>query len=91
MRSKPKSELQEAREKEKDIEITKLSTGAVFGESDCLQTVGYEFLGDIYAGKEGVDCLVIQQPDLVLAMYERELLRGSLKNQHRELISMIET
>ena len=49
----------EEKEKESEIEITKLSAGAVFGESDCLQILGYEFLGDIYAGKEGLDCLVV--------------------------------
>ena len=58
----------------------------MFGESECLEVVGYDFLGDIYAGKEGLDCLVVQHPDLVLAMYERELLKGALKNQHRDLI-----
>ena len=48
------------REQEKEILITRLSTGTVFGESDCLSIIGYEFLGDIYAGKGGLECLVIQ-------------------------------
>ena len=78
-------------ESSNEIEIVKLASGAVFGESDCLQTIGYDYLGDIYAGKDGMDCLVVQRPDLVISLFERELLRGTLKNQHRNLIQMIET
>ena len=56
---RPNKSDKELMNKQRSIEITKLATGAVFGESDCLQSIGYEFLGDIYAGKEGMDCLVI--------------------------------
>jgi len=88
-RKRPDSVVE--KENSKEIEITKLASGSVFGESDCLRMVGYDFLGDIYAGKDGMDCLVVQEPDLVISLFERDLLKGVLKHQHRNLIQMIET
>ena len=90
-RSKPKSQLTIEKEKETEISITKLTPGSVFGESDCLSIIGYEFLGDIFAGKAGLECLVIPQPDLVLQHFERQILKNLLQNQHHRLISMAET
>ena len=77
---KPKSQLKIDKEREVVIPITRLGAGAVFGESDCLQIIGYEFLGDIFAGENGLECLVITEPDLVLAEYERQFLRNMLRN-----------
>ena len=70
-RLKPKSQLLQEKENAEHIEITRLVPGTVFGESDCLQIVGFEFLGDIYAGKAGLECLVIPNPDRVLQEYEK--------------------
>ena len=35
----------------------RLTTGSIIGESDTLQRVGIEFLGDIYAEQDGLVCL----------------------------------
>ena len=53
----------------------RLATGCVIGESDTLQTVGIEYLGDIYAEQDGLICLTIERPDLCLDNFEVEILR----------------
>ena len=69
----------------------RLTTGSIIGESDVLQRVGIEFLGDIYADKDGLTCLTIGRPDLALDVFEIKILQEALGNQNRELISMLET
>lgn len=69
----------------------RLATGSIIGESDSLQKVGIEFLGDIYAEQDGLICLIIERPDLYLDAFEIKVLQERLGKQHKELISMLET
>lgn len=59
-----------------DVSFTakRLATGSIIGESDMLQRVGIEFLGDIYAEQDGLVCLTIERPDLCLDKFEIQLL-----------------
>ena len=52
----------------------RLATGSILGESDATESVGIDFLGDIYAEKNGLECLVIEKPDLCLDEYEKKIL-----------------
>lgn len=45
--------------------------GDFFNASELLNFVGFEYFGDIKAGKEGVRLLQIDEPDLVLQLHER--------------------
>lgn len=53
----------------------RLATGSILGESDTLKMIGIDFFGDIYAEKNGLECLVIDKPDLALDAFEVNLLR----------------
>ena len=55
-------------------------SGDIFGESDLLNIIGVDFLGDIYAGNTGLTCLCIEKPDKIFQLFEVELLREILKN-----------
>ena len=52
----------------------RLATGSILGESDATQSIGIDFFGDIYAEKNGLECLVIEKPDLCLDEYEKRVL-----------------
>lgn len=56
----------------------RLATGSILGESDALEAIGIDFFGDIYAEKDGLQCLVIRKPDLVLDVFEKKILNGAL-------------
>mmetsp|Transcript_25345 Transcript_25345/g.31729 ORF Transcript_25345/g.31729 Transcript_25345/m.31729 type:complete len:82 (+) Transcript_25345:719-964(+) len=53
----------------------RLATGSILGESDTLQRVGVDFLGDVYAEKHGLTCLIIERPDLTLDPFEIKILQ----------------
>lgn len=69
----------------------RLATGSIMGESDTLQQIGVDFLGDIYAEKNGLICLIIDRPDLCLDAYEIKLLKEVIGKQQQELINILET
>ena len=74
-----------------DFVAKRLATGSIMGESDTLQTVGVDFLGDIYAEKNGLSCLIIDRPDLCLDAFEVKLLREAIGKRQQELINILET
>ena len=71
-----------------------LKPGNAFGYSDLLKVIvsltptvncvqGPEYLGEIRVdpdSTEPAECLVVQDPDLVLALYERNILRHLVQN-----------
>ncbi len=69
----------------------RMTSGSIMGESDTIQSIGIEFFGDIYAEKEGLQCLVIEKPDLVLDIFEQKLLKSVLGSSNHDLKSMLET
>lgn len=56
----------------------RLATGSILGESDAMKCVGIDFFGDIYAERNGLQCLVIEKPDLCLDKFEMKILREKL-------------
>ena len=56
----------------------RLATGSILGESDAMRCVGIDFFGDIYAEKKGLQCLVIEKPDLSLDTFEMKVLKEKL-------------
>ena len=69
----------------------RLATGSILGESDTLKMIGIDFFGDIYAEKNGLECLVIDKPDLALDAFEINLLRQVMGLHNHELQNMLET
>lgn len=51
--------------------VATLTRGDVIGESDFIRNPGFDYFGDIYAGEQGVKCLVIEDPEVLISMYER--------------------
>ena len=58
--------------------VKRLATGSILGESDALKCVGIDFFGDIYAECHGLECLVIEKPDLCLDTFEMKFLKEKL-------------
>ena len=48
----------------------RLATGSILNESDAFGSVGIDFFGDIYAEKDGLKCLAIENPDKCLDAFE---------------------
>ena len=55
-----------------------MPNGSIIGESDAVSAIGIDFFGDIYAGQEGLECLVIEQPDIELDEYEKKILQNAM-------------
>ena len=51
-----------------------MPNGSIIGESDAVSAIGIDFFGDIYAGQEGLECLVIENADIELDEYEKKIL-----------------
>jgi hypothetical protein len=51
-----------------------LKYGDAFGYSDLLRVMGPEYLGEIRVKDQDVECMMIENPDTVLALYERKIL-----------------
>jgi hypothetical protein len=43
--------------------VYELGVGEVIGDSDMLRYCGIDFFGDIYAGENGLECLVLIAPE----------------------------
>jgi hypothetical protein len=71
-------------------EIIELRHGEVFGHSDLLQVAGFEYFGSIRAN-EGLECLVIDNPDHLFELYERQLLRSVLSESTHACKSIMES
>ncbi|CDW89383.1 tpr domain containing protein [Stylonychia lemnae] len=49
--------------------------------NDLISFQSYEYFGDIIAGKDGVECLVIDNPDDIISLYERQILNQFMKDK----------
>ena len=65
--------------------------GSIIGESDATSSIGIDFFGDIYAGQEGLECLVIENPDIQLDEYEKKILKSVMGKEHSEMRNILET
>jgi len=70
--------------------VHRLICGDIVGVSTLLKIRGYDYYGDIVA-EEGLQCWVIEEPDLVFELYERSILRTKLEKQASSLMQMMET
>lgn len=65
--------------------VAELRQGEVIGESDLCRFPGVDFLGDIYAGDNGLECLVILAPEQVIELFERPAITAALKDRWKPL------
>jgi len=48
------------------FEVAILGRGDCFGDSDLLRYPGIDFMGEVVAGDNGVQCLVLDEPERVI-------------------------
>ena len=85
------------------FEVHSLRYGDSFGYSDLLKIMvrtlntnilqGPEYLGVIKVSEKGgqVECLMIEEPDLVIELYERNILSTLLAKDYETIKLMTET
>jgi len=66
-------------------DIHELRVGELFGDSDLLRYPGIDFLGDIYAGENGLECLVLVAPEMIVDHFEIPSLRVLLLERYEFL------
>eukprot|EP00347_Sterkiella_histriomuscorum_P006536 403352393 len=74
-----------------NYEVVKLKRGEVFGESDLLRLPSYDFFGNIITGSEGCECLMIENPNELLTLYERQRMKTFLQDKMDGLKHLLET
>ena len=62
--------------------VIEFSTGGVIGDSDLLRYPGIDFFGDIYAGKKGLECLILMTPEQVIDEFEKPILKEVMKRKY---------
>jgi len=64
-------------DKGKPMEVHTLRCGDAFGYSDLLKVTGPEYLGEmkVSLGCNDSECMVIEDPEMVIQLYERKILR----------------
>ena len=70
--------------------LCELRNGDIFGESDLIRHAGIDFFGDIVAGPNGLECLVLMAPDQLIHMFERESIRNTFGGRHKLLLTQLE-
>ena len=71
-------------------DILELRQGEVIGLSDLVQVAGFEYFGDIRA-EDGLECLVVEEPDQVFELYERQLLAQGVQDATNVCKRVMET
>ncbi|CDW89030.1 tpr domain containing protein [Stylonychia lemnae] len=72
-------------------DVATLKRGDIFGESDFLRNISYDFFGDIIADDDQVEVLVIENPDLIINFTEKKMLVDSFHNRLDGVKYMIQT
>jgi CRP-like cAMP-binding protein len=67
-----------------EVSVYELRAGDFVGVSQLLQVTGFEYFGKIRA-LSTVECFVIENPDSVFELYERNLLKARLQNHTSNL------
>lgn len=73
--------------------VSSLRSGEVLGLSDLLRIIGVEYFGDIVVDPNGppLEVMVIEKPDQVFGLDERNILHAALHDHSMNLKIMLET
>lgn len=63
-------------------------SGDAFGYSDLIKEKGPEYLGDIIADGKGAECLMIESPDKVIELFERQIIAERVADDYTNVIAI---